>query len=284
MGSKEQKNKATSGGNGAGRKTGIRIMFLNHQPRRPGKRPEVSDRVIEEMLNNCASPGTTIELAWPDDYPGAKAKVVMDAQLIQNGLDHIMEASPLIKKIVWAAENGYDAVLQSNTFDPGVEGARLAVRIPVIGITRTALHVATVLSERIGILAPLDCHIKEIQRLLRYYEMEHFVSGIRSIGIYGKGMKKRQDEIIEIASSLIRSLVDETGAEYILPLGGALIPYVVDPADLEAATGVPVLNTKSIGVRFTEMCVTLGLSHSPLTYSPAKLSYNDFTQYAYRGA
>ncbi len=36
-------------------------------------------------------------------------------------------------------EQGFDAVVQSNHFDPGVEAARLAVRIPVIGPFRTAL-------------------------------------------------------------------------------------------------------------------------------------------------
>ena len=43
-----------------------------------------------------------------------------------------MAAPALIRKIFWAQQNGYDAVIQSNTFDPGVEGGRLAVGIPII--------------------------------------------------------------------------------------------------------------------------------------------------------
>ena len=60
-----------------------------------------------------------------------------------------------------------------------------------------------------------------------------------------------------------------------VPLGGALIPYVVDPADLQKGAGVPVLNTKSVSIRFAEACVGLGMSHSPLTYPRADLSYKD---------
>ncbi|HEY4406421.1 MAG TPA: hypothetical protein VGN55_17375, partial [Xanthobacteraceae bacterium] len=71
-------------------------------------------------------------------------------------------------------------------------------------------------------------------------------------------------------------LIDETRAEIILPLGGALIPYVVDPADLAKATGAQVLNTKAIGIRFAEMCVAFGMTQSALTYPRAKLSYEDF--------
>ena len=44
--------------------------------------------------------------------------------------------------------NGYDAVIQSNTFDPGVEASRLAVRIPVIGLLRASLHFAASICDR----------------------------------------------------------------------------------------------------------------------------------------
>ena len=77
-----------------------------------------------------------------------------------------------------------------------------------------------------------------------------------------------------------RALIDETRAEIILPLGGALIPYVVDPNDLAKATGVQVLNTKAIGIRFAEMCVAFGMTQSNLTYPRAKLSYDDFVKSA----
>ena len=43
-------------------------------------------------------------------------------------------------------QNGYDAVISSNTFDPGVDGGRLAVGITVIGLCRTAMHAALTLS------------------------------------------------------------------------------------------------------------------------------------------
>ena len=61
-----------------------------------------------------------------------------------------------------------------------------------------------------------------------------------------------------------------------MPLGGALIPYVVDPDDLANATGVQVLNTKAIGIRFAETCVSFGWTQSALTYPRAKLQYEDF--------
>ena len=80
----------------------------------------------------------------------------------------------------------------------------------------------------------------------------------------------------------MRGVVRDTDPECIIPLGGALIPYIVDPDDLAREVGVPVLNTKTITIRFAETCVNLGLSHSPKTYPTAKLDPEDFSAYAFR--
>jgi hypothetical protein len=99
---------------------------------------------------------------------------------------------------------------------------------------------------------------------------------LKPIGVYGADVRRRGDEIFGITERLIRSLVDDHRAEIILPLGGALIPYVVDPAKLEATTGVQVLNTKAIGIRFAETYVALKMTQSAYTYPRAALSAEDF--------
>src|SRR5256714_8058487 len=104
----------------------IRILFLDHAPRK-----QTGDRLydptpIERVLNSYANPGTKIEIGYPDNFDGSKIGLLLGEQDKLNGLDHLMAAPALIRKIFWAQENGYDAVIQSNTFDPGVEGGRLA--------------------------------------------------------------------------------------------------------------------------------------------------------------
>jgi hypothetical protein len=123
---------------------------------------------------------------------------------------------------------------------------------------------------------PLASHVPYTRRILRAYGLESFVTGIKPIGVYGKDVKSRKSEIFEITAKLIRSLVEE-GAEIIVPLGGALIPYVVDPADLATATGVQVINTKIVCIRFAEMCVTFGMTQSAITYPRGKLKHADFS-------
>jgi len=252
----------------------MRICFLNQAPERSaGYEP----KKIEALLNSYASPGTRIEIVFPDDYEGAQLYETIGAQSVLNGLHHMMETPAIVRKIFWAAQNGYDAVISSNTFDPGVDGGRLAVDIPVIGLLRTSMHAALTLADRVGITVPLAGHVPYTWRILRSYGLEKFISDIRPLGIYGRDIAQRKNEIFDITTKLIRGLVEETRAEIILPLGGALIPYVVDPSDLAKATGAQVLNTKAIGIRFAEMCVRFGMTQSALTYPRAKLTYEDFT-------
>jgi Asp/Glu/hydantoin racemase len=252
----------------------MRICFLNQAPK---KSAAYEAARIEAQLNSYASPGTKVEIVFPDDYEGSQLYDTIGSQSILNGLHHMMETPAIVRKIFWAAENGYDAVISSNTFDPGVDGGRLAVNIPVIGLLRTSVHAALTLADRVGITVPLAGHVPYTWRILRSYGLDRFVSDIRVLGVYGKDIKERGPEIFDIATKLIGDLVKDTRAEIILPLGGALIPYVVNPADLQKATGVQVLNTKAIGIRFAEMCVACGMTQSAITYPKAKLSYDDFT-------
>ena len=228
------------------------------------------------MLNSYASPGTKVEIGFPDDFPGSQVMLTIGAQSKLNGLHHMMETPAIVRKIFWAAENGYDAVISSNTFDPGVDGGRLAVDIPVIGLCRTSMHAALTLADRVGITVPLAPHVPYTWRILRTLGLDHFVSDIRQIGIYGADIAQRGPEIFDKTVAIMRALVAETRAEILMPLGGAIIPYVVDPKDLAAAVGVQVLNTKAIGVRFAEMCIALKMTQSALTYPRAKLCYQDF--------
>jgi Asp/Glu/hydantoin racemase len=253
----------------------MKIMFLNQAPKRAGEHPPYPVEKIEAQLNSYASPGTKVEIGFPDEYEGSQIFHALGGQSHLNGLHHMMETPALVRKIFWAAENGYDAVISSNTFDPGVDGGRLAVDIPIIGLLRTSIHAATTLADRVGVTVPLGPHVPYTRRILRAYGMDRFVTDIKPIGVY-TDVQNRKDEIFEIAVKLIKGMI-ANGAEIILPLGGALIPYVVNPDDLARETGVQVLNTKAIGIRFAETCVALKMTQSALTYPRAKLNYKDFT-------
>src|SRR5437660_85239 len=207
----------------------MRILFVDQQPRTEKSVQPYDVAAIEELLNSYASPGTKVEIGFPDDFPGSQVMLTIGAQSKLNGLHHMMETPAIVRKIFWAAENGYDAVISSNTFDPGVDGGRLAVDIPAIGLCRTSMHAALTLADRVGITVPLAPHVPYTWRILRTLGLNHFVSDIRPIGIYGADIAQRGPEIFDKTVAIVRALLAETRAEIVMPLGGALIHNADDP-------------------------------------------------------
>jgi allantoin racemase len=245
----------------------MRILILSHRPNDPP--PDRGPNPAQVLWQSYASAGTQVDLADPDPYPRP------DPNRDTGGSDrHLlwhMSVPAIVQKTVWAERNGYDAVIQSNNFEHGVEASRLAVRIPVLGLCRTTMHLATNLADRVGVTVPLDGYFVLARRLLATYNLTGFVSGMRSLGFGDVPLAEDVDQLrpkmFERTVEVMRALVAEDGAECIVPLGGAVIPSILDPVDLAREVGAPVLNPRQVGIRTAELYVGLGLSHSPLTYT-----------------
>jgi hypothetical protein len=99
------------------------------------------------------------------------------------------------------------------------------------------------------------------------------VSGIRTVGLYDTGdLSGYHDIIIERTLAVSKELVAE-GAQALIPLGGKIYPYVVTPEELEPELGVPVVNTKAVGVSYAESMARARISHSLKAYPcPAGLT------------
>jgi hypothetical protein len=98
------------------------------------------------------------------------------------------------------------------------------------------------------------------------YGMTPFVSGIRTVGLYDTGdLSGYHDVVVERTLAIGKELVDH-GAQALIPLGGKIYPYVVTPEELEPNLGVPVINTKAVGVAYAELMVRSKISHSIKAY------------------
>lgn len=241
----------------------MRFMFLNHSYRRHS--PELEAHIIQ-LLRSYASPDTTFELAYPEDLGGGEVLSLLEERKALSGLHHILETPALVKKALEAERQGFDAVIQSNTFDPGVEASRLAVRIPVIGLLRASLHFTAGICDRFGLIVPLETHMPHTMRMVKTYGMANFVCGIRSVGLYEAGeLSGYHDVIVERTLAVAKELMEQ-GAEAIIPLGGKIYPYVVTPEELAPQLGIPVINTKAVGVSYAEWMARNGVRHSLKAY------------------
>lgn len=68
---------------------------------------------------------------------------------IESRYDHDMAAPFVVKKAEEAEKNGYDAIVVSCMMDPGVEAAKQAVNIPVVGSGEAGRQVAGLLGKNV---------------------------------------------------------------------------------------------------------------------------------------
>ncbi len=85
-------------------------MFLSHLPENPKAKERYAK--IQAQLDGYAAAGTQVELCFPDDYPGARLSLDLGARNEVPGIYHVVQIPAIIRKIVWAENNGYDAVVQ----------------------------------------------------------------------------------------------------------------------------------------------------------------------------
>jgi len=255
----------------------MKIMFLSYSPR--GKSRDRYEIEAQRQLESYASPGTEIVLAEPEDLGGGEIDKRLSQEIAINGLHHMLRVPALIKKVVEAERAGFDAVIQSNTYDPGVEQARLAVRIPVVGLLRSSFHVAACLAHRIGVTILVESMIPYTRAILRDYGLTPLITGIKALNMYETGdLAKVREPIKKKVVELSKELKAE-GAELVIPLGGRVFPGAISCEEIEAEAGIPILNTKAIGIQFAEMLVRNHMSHSPIAY-PCRIPFapEDFTK------
>jgi allantoin racemase len=242
----------------------MRIMALGHTFVRESNDEADQERLAR--LHSYASPGTVIEMRYPEDLGGGEVLHHLRKTKTLAGLHHILETPALVKQCIAAERDGFDAVVQTDAFDPGVEAARLAVRIPVVGGLRASCHFAGTLCERFALTVPLESYVPYVWRLVESYRMAHFVAGIKVIGMYETGdLWPHHDAILERTVTVARELA-QAGAQALIPLAARLIPAAVAPEEVEREVGITVINTQAVAIRFAETMVAAKIAHSAKAY------------------
>ncbi len=161
-----------------------------------------------------------------------------------------------------AEEEGYDAVVPLGMLDLGVDGGRSLVDIPVIGPSQASLHVAALLGERFGLVCYHDGAIPRHRIQIRGFGMENWIAGYRSVGMQLKEMAENRDRMVETFVAQARSLIDDDGADVIIPHGISQCPVHIKPDWLTNELGVPVVEGIGAPIRMAGMLAGLGLKHS----------------------
>jgi allantoin racemase len=175
----------------------------------------------------------------------------------------IQGAAPIFHEAFRQAEReGYDAVVPLGMLDLGVDGGRSAVDIPVIAPLQAVLHVAAQVGEHFGVVCYHPSAIPRHRAQCIAYGMENFVAGRRASGFYVQHIAANKDKMIESFLMAARALIEEDGADVIIPQGITQCPVQMKPQWLSEQLGVPVVEGIGAPIRLAALLAGLGLKHS----------------------
>ncbi len=182
-----------------------------------------------------------------------------------------------------AEEQGCDAVVMDTVSDSGMAILRSRLNIPVIGPGIVQQHVAALLGRRFSILTMVPAWTPLYEKTLRDYGTARWCASIRSIDVEPDQLRLlagKEDVVFERLVAQGRAAIEEDGADVLL-MGSTTMHAAVD--HLRSVLPVPVINPGPLAVRFAELAVRLGLSHSRRAFPEPEVN-QDATYDAILGA
>ncbi len=170
----------------------------------------------------------------------------------------------IIDGIIEAETSGYDAVIIGCGNDPGLQEARQAVDIPVIGCTEAAMLLSCSLGSKFGVITVMDEFIPVCEKNIRNYGLGARAATPVKVYQMGSNPFKALFEMVENPSSINPQFEKlcleciENGAEVIIPACASLSPATsLLGYNIVPGTGVPVIDITQAAVKLAETLVDL---------------------------
>lgn len=208
------------------------------------------------FLAGHAAPGVSVEVR-----SAARAR---DA--IEGDWDAVEAGPAIVRGIVAAEREGFDAAIVGCFSDPALDAAREAVAIPVVGSGAASVLLALQVADRFSILSPGAGGAGRTRAFLRGLGLESRLASVRGVGMSVAEMARAAeagglDAAIAKVAAPARACVEEDGAEALI-FGCMSMAFLNPTPAIAEEVRVPVINPVLAALRAAETLASLGLVHS----------------------
>ncbi len=187
---------------------------------------------------------------------------------IESQRDEALVVPDILAKVVQAEAEGVDAVVVDCMADPGVPAARELVRIPVVGPAQASMHLAAMLGHRFSVITVFESDIPAVEEQVLRYGLAGKLASVRAFNIPVLDLDTDREATVRTLVDVGERAVREDGAHVIVPgctgLGG--LARSIEAGLRERGLDVPVLDPPLVAMKLAEALVTLGYSHSKVSY------------------
>jgi allantoin racemase len=203
------------------------------------------------ILQKYASEGTTIDIDYVPTGPAS----------IESEYEELVASVGSIQSIIEAEKNGYDGVIVGCFGDPGLEGAREMVKIPVIGPGAASMALASLLGNHYSIITVMDSLIAPLEHLALKNGFDRKLASIRSTNVSVLDVNKNPSLAKTRAFEEAKGARDEDRADVIV-LGCMSLAFSESNYEMSESLGIPVINPVTASLKVLESIVAMQLSHS----------------------
>jgi len=228
-------------------------------------------RILVVNPNTTASMTETIGLA-AQSVAAAGSEIVavtssMGPASIEGYYDEAFAVPGLVAAILAGQDDGAAAAIIACFDDTGLDAARMATTIPVLGICEAALMAAAPLAKRISVVTTLSRSVVPLEELVARYGMARRVR-VRACDVPVLALEDAASDALPRLRAEIEAALADDRAEAIV-LGCAGMARLAQAFSKDY--GVPVIDGVTAAVKQAEGLVALGLKTSKRgTYAPPR--------------
>ncbi len=217
---------------------------------------------ISKSVDKFRSESVTIDLEHIDK----------GTSFIQSRIDLAINAPYVIEKIVKAEQDGFDGIFVTDMDMCGVEAARQAVKIPVIGGFRPSVYTAMLLSQKVSILTVNDVVDLQNEHIRAFGVTENLASILplnKSVDELKNPTPEGESRILTELFELACKAVEQDGAGSIMFGCTGFTDFAAPLNELLSAKfkqNVPVMDPNCCAIGYLIMLVQNRLSQSGLSY------------------
>jgi allantoin racemase len=212
---------------------------------------------IAETARAVAAPGTEIVPLTP----------LFGAASVEGNYESYL-AAVAVMETVRRYDEPYDAVIQAGYGEHGREGLQELLEVPVVDITEAAASIAQFLGHRYSVVTTLDRAVPLIEDRLLLAGLSQRCASVRASGLAVLDLEADPVAAVDaITVAAVRAVTEDRAEVICLGCGG----MAGLTEQVEARTGVPVVDGVAAAVTIAESLVRLGLRTSKVrTYAPPR--------------
>ena len=223
-----------------------KILVIN-----PNTNPK-NTKVIEDAITLFTPEGTQVDVLSPDKGPVG----------LESYYHNYLASVNVHERIVQAEKEGYDGVVIACYGDPGIEGAKELVDIPVVGITEASYALARILATKFLVVVSAATAVPRQIRYIKSLGIPDFQYDVRPIGLTVLGVMSDRMSAKDLIANNCDLALKETGAELIV-MGCSGFSGL--RADLEKQLNVPIIDPVVAGVHVCDSLIRMGLAQSKVS-------------------